>query len=194
LIAGRGVDPCARRQRSVDHPLSLMFASIISDTAQQFGVNWPHFLAQCLSFSLVVFLLHRFAYKPILQVLEERRQRIQEGLENAERIKAELAKTEAARQEALNAANQQANRLIEEARVAAAKVLEQETQKAIATANQIVAKAREASEAELARMKVELRKEIGRLVVETTAKVTGKVLTVDDHQRLAEETNRQLAA
>jgi len=40
----------------------------------------------------------------------------------------------------------------------------------------------------------ELRKEIGRLVVETTAKVTGKVLTVDDHQRLAEETNRQLAA
>ena len=124
----------------------------------------------------------------------ERRQRIKEGLENAERIKAELAKTEAARQEALNQANQQANRLIEEARVAASKVLEQETQKAIATANQIVAKAREAGEAELVRMKAELRKEIGRLVVETTAKVTGKVLTVEDHQRLAEETKRQLAA
>jgi len=43
-------------------------------------------------------------------------------------------------------------------------------------------------------MKAELRKEIGRLVVETTAKVTGKVLTVEDHQRLAEETKRQLAA
>ena len=171
-----------------------MFASIISDTSRQFGVDWPHFLAQCISFSIVLFLLHRFAYKPILQILEERRQRIKEGLENAERIKAELAKTEAARQEALNQANQQANRLIEEARVAASKVLEQETQKAIATANQIVAKAREAGEAELVRMKAELRKEIGRLVVETTAKVTGKVLTVEDHQRLAEETKRQLAA
>jgi F-type H+-transporting ATPase subunit b len=171
-----------------------MFANIISDTAQQFGVDWPHFIAQCLSFGIVVFLLHRFAYQPILQVLEERRQRIKDGLDNAERIKAELAKTAAARQEALNEANQQANRLIEEARVAAAKVLEQETQKAIATANQIVAKAREASETELARMKTELRREIGRLVVETTAKVTGKVLTVEDHQRLADETNRQLAA
>lgn len=171
-----------------------MFASIISDTARQFGVDWPHFLAQCISFSIVLFLLQRFAYKPILQILEERRQRIKEGLENAERIKAELAKIEAARQEALNQANQQANRLIEEARVAASKVLEQETQKAIATANQIVAKAREASEAELARMKAELRREIGRLVVETTAKVTGKVLTVEDHQRLAEEATRQLAA
>jgi len=82
-----------------------MFASIISDTARQFGVDWPHFLAQCISFSIVLFLLHRFAYKPILQILEERRQRIKEGLENAERIKAELAKTEAARQEALNQAN-----------------------------------------------------------------------------------------
>lgn len=171
-----------------------MFANMISDTAQQFGVDWPHFIAQCVSFAIVLFLLHRFAYQPILQILEERRQRIKEGLDNAERIKQELAKTEAARQEALSQANQQANRLIEEARVAAAKVLEQETQKAIATANQIVAKAREASEAELVHMKAELRKEIGRLVVETTARVTGKVLTVEDHHRLAEETNRQLAA
>jgi len=171
-----------------------MFASIISDTARQFGVDWPHFIAQCVSFSIVLFLLHRFAYKPILQILEDRRQRIKEGLENAERIKAELAKTEAARQEALSQANQQANRLIEEARAAASRVLEQETQKAIATANQIIAKAREASDAELVRLKAELRREIGRLVVDTTAKVTGKVLTGEDQQRLAEETKRQLAA
>lgn len=171
-----------------------MFASIITDTATQFGVDWAHFIAQCLSFAIVLFLLQRFAYKPILQVLEERRQRIKEGLENAEKIKAELAKTEAARQEALNQANQQANELIEEARSAAAKVLEQETQKAIATANQIIAKAREASEAELVRMKTELRREVGRLVIETTAKVTGKVLSVEDHRRLAEETNKELAA
>jgi len=192
-LTGRGAEaPRLVAPRSI-HVLSLMFASIINDTAQQFGVNWPHFIAQCLSFVIVVFLLHRFAYKPILQVLEERRERIKEGLDNAERIKAELAKTEAARQEALNQANQQANRLIEEARQAAAKVLEQESQKAIATAHQIVAKAREASEAELDRMKAELRREIGRLVVETTARVAGKVLTAQDHQRLAEEANRQLA-
>jgi len=171
-----------------------MFASIISDTATQFGVDWAHFLAQCLSFAIVALLLHRYAYRPILQVLEGRRQRIQEGLENAAKIKEELAKTEAARQEALRQANQQANKLIEEARGASAKVLERETQKAIATANQIITKAREASEAELVRMKAELRREVGRLVVETTAKVTGKVLSMDDHRRLADETVKVLAA
>ena len=97
-------------------------------------------------------------------------------------------------QEILNQANLQANKFIEEARTAAAKVLEVESQKAIATANQIIAKAHEASEAELARMKAELRGEIVRLVVGTTAKVTGKILTAEDHQRLADETNRQMAA
>jgi len=94
----------------------------------------------------------------------------------------------------LNQANLQANKMIEEARAAAAKVLEQETQKAIATANDIIAKARQANETELARMKTELRREVGRLVVSTTAKVTGKVLTGEDQNRLADETNRQLAA
>jgi F-type H+-transporting ATPase subunit b len=44
------------------------------------------------------------------------------------------------------------------------------------------------------RLMVEMKKELGRLVVDTTAKVTGKVLTPDDQQRLSEETARQVAA
>lgn len=166
---------------------------MIGDTARQFGVNWPMFISQCISFSIVAFLLHRFAYKPVLKVLEERREKIAEGLANAEQIKKDLANAQTKAQEILGQASAQGNKLIEEARQSAARVLEQETQKAIATANDIIAKARQASESELARMKVELRREVGRLVVVTTAKVTGKILTPEDQQRLAEETNQQLA-
>lgn len=179
----------------------VLFASIGSDlvetakdTAERFGLDAPHFGAQVVSFLIVAGLLYRLAYKPILIVLEERRQRIAEGLDNAEKIKAELARTEAARQEVLNQAATQANQLIEEARTAAARVREQETQKAIAAAEQIIAKAREASAADHARMLTELKREVGRLVVQTTATVTGKILTPEDQKRLAEETSRQLAA
>jgi F-type H+-transporting ATPase subunit b len=91
-------------------------------------------------------------------------------------------------------AGQQAAKMIEEARAAAAKVQEQETQKAIAVAQSIVDKARQATQAEHAKMLADLRREVGRLVVEATAKVTGKVLTLEDQNRLAEETNRELAA
>ena len=65
---------------------------------------------------------------------------------------------------------------------------------AIAAAQAIVDKARQATEAEHTHMLAELRREVGRLVVATTAKVTGKVLTLDDQKRLVEETNRELAA
>src|SRR5438552_3260760 len=110
----------------------ILFADMISDTARDFGVDWPHLIAQMFSFLIVAGALTLFAYKPILNVLDERRSRIAESLANAERIKQELARTEAARQEVLNQTNLQANKLIEEARAAAARVQEQETQKAIA--------------------------------------------------------------
>src|SRR6185369_15193641 len=113
------------------------------------------------SFAIVAFLLHRFAYKPILRVLEERRQRIAEGLANAEKIKQELAKAEATRQEILAKANTQATQLIEEARAAAAKVQESETQRAIKMAEDIIAKAQQAAIAERQKTKDELLKELG---------------------------------
>ena len=174
-----------------------MFAAAenpITEISRTFGLDVPHFISQVISFAIVAFLLQRFAYKPILKVLEERRQRIAEGLANAEKIKQELAKAEAARQEIMAKASQQANKLIEEARAAAAKVQETETQRAIKAAEDIIAKAQQAGVAERQRMKDELLKELGQLVVRTTAQVTGKILTMDDQRRLIDETNKQLAA
>ncbi len=166
----------------------------VAQIARTFGVDWAHLIAQIISFGIVCALLYFFAYKRVLAMLEERRERIAESLANAEKIKAELAKAEVQRQEIMTQANTQANKLIEEARSAAARVQAQETQKAIAAAEQIIAKAREAAVADHARMLAELKREVGRLVVQTTATVTGKVLTADDQKRLAEETARQIAA
>jgi F-type H+-transporting ATPase subunit b len=169
-------------------------AANATQTARTFGLDWPHFIAQVISFSLVSFLLYKFAYTPILTMLADRRQRIADGLANADRIKAELARTEAMQREVLEKANAQANKLIEEARAAAARVQEQETQKAIAQAEQIIAKAKEATTLERNRMLSELRREVGGLVVRTTSQVIGRTLTNEDQQRLSEETRRQLAA
>ena len=159
-----------------------------------FGVDWSHLLAQVVSFCIVCFILYRFAYRPVLTMLEVRRQQIAQGLANAEQIKAELARTEAQRQEVMAQANAQANRFIEEARAAAARLQEQEIQKAIAAAGQIMIKAREAAAQDHDRMLAELKREVGRLVVQATTVVTGKILTSEDQRRLAEETARQVTA
>jgi F-type H+-transporting ATPase subunit b len=159
-----------------------------------FGVNWPQLLAQVVSFCIVCLILYRFAYRPVLKMLEVRRQQIAQGLANAEQIKSELARTEAQRQEVMAQANVQANKFIEEARAAAARVRQQETEKAIAAAEQIMITAREAAAQEHDRMLADLKREIGKLVVQATTTVTGKILTAEDQQRLAEEASKQIAA
>jgi len=164
----------------------------IEDIARTFGVDWPHLLAQTISFCIVCILLYRFAYRPILRMLEERRQLIAQGLANSEKIKAELARTEAQRQEVMVKANAQATQFIDEARTVAARLQAQETQKAIAAAEQIMVRAHETAAQEHARVFAELKREVGRLVVQTTAAITGKILTADDQRRLAEETAKQL--
>lgn len=164
----------------------------IEQIATTFGVDWPHLLAQIVSFGIVCLVLYFLAYKPVLQILEARRQQIASGLANAEKIKAELARIESERQAVLLKADAEGKQLIDEARAAAARVEAEETRKAVASAEQIVIRAREATERDRARMLAEVKGEVGRLVVQTTAKVAGKVLTAEDQRRLAEETARHL--
>jgi len=165
----------------------------VGEIARTFGVDWPHLISQSISFGIVCAVLYAFAYKPILQMLEARRQQIAAGLANAQKIKAELTRIESERQAVLAKAGDEGRRLIDEARAAAARVQADETQKAMSAAEQILARAREAAERDRARMLAELKHEVGRLVVQTTASVTGKILTAEDHRRLAEETASQLA-
>jgi len=167
-------------------------AGQIEQIASTFGVDWTHLGAQIVSFGIVCGILYLLAYKPILQMLEARRQQIASGLANAEKIKAELARIEVERQGVLTRAGAEGKQLIDEARAAAARVQAEETQKAIAAAEQILVRAHETAERERARMLAELKREVGRLVVQTAASVTGKILTTDDQRRLAEETSRQL--
>ena len=124
---------------------------------------------------------------------EERRRRIEEGQANAEKIKQQLAEAEKNYAEILKKANAEAAALIEETRKSAEALSQREAQNAIRQAEDIIAKARADIENERNRMVDEVKKEMVGLVVNTTAKVTGKVLTPEDQKRLNEETAAQLA-
>ena len=156
------------------------------------GINWNEFIASAIDFSIVLLVLWKLAYKPVFNMLETRKAKIAEGLANAEKIKTELAKTEAARQKILTDAGDLANKIIAEARAAAARVGEVETQKAVTAAEQILIKAREAAAQERAATLAALKREVGRLVVQTSMTVTGKILSPVDQNRLAEETQQQI--
>jgi len=136
------------------------------------GLDPRIFLAQLISFSIVFFVLWKYAYGPIFSMLQTRRDKIAEALANAEKIKSDVAQTEAERQKILADAGDKANKLIDEARQAAARVREQETQKAISEAGQIVIKAR----SRRAGTRADAR------VAETRSRTAGRADDLDRHR------------
>ena len=83
----------------------------IEEIARTFGVDWPHLMAQIVSFGIVCAVLYLLAYTPILKILAARRQQIADGLANADKIKAELARIEAERHAILARAGEDGKQL-----------------------------------------------------------------------------------
>ncbi len=160
----------------------------------QFGVTWSKFGAQVILFLLVYLILKKFAFTPIIATFEARRRTIEEGQANAEKIKRQLAESELRCQEILRKANADAQRIIEEARNSSESITQKQLQQAIKDAENIIIKANESVSLDRARMIAEVKTEMLHLVIDTTSKVVGKVLTPADQERLASETSNQLAA
>ncbi|TAE78020.1 MAG: ATP synthase F0 subunit B [Verrucomicrobia bacterium] len=162
-------------------------ASPLETIQKTFGLNGPLFIAQVINFFLVIFVLKKFAFGPIQAMLEQRRSRIAEGEAKLKRIEQQLADSETTTAAAIAKANEDAARLVNEAKVSAAALSEQKAQEAIASAQQILANAETAAQAERAAIKAELKQEFGRLVAATTSQVTGKILSSDDQARINQE-------
>jgi F-type H+-transporting ATPase subunit b len=160
---------------------------VVGEIMKTFNVTWPLFISQCVSFLIVALLLKKFAFVPIQAMLEQRRSKIAEGEEKLKRIEKQLADSEATTAAAIAKANEEAVRLINEAKQGATAFTEQKSQEAIAQAQQILAKAEAAAKADRDRLSTELKREFGRLVAATASQVTGKILTQEDQKRINED-------
>ncbi len=160
---------------------------VLENIQKTFGLNPPFFIAQVVNFFLVIFVLKKFAFGPVQAMLEERRSRIAAGEEKLKVIERQLAETEATTAAAIAKANEEAVRMVEEAKAGAATFSEQKAQEAISSAQTILAKAEAAAKADRDRLITELKSEFGRMVALTTSQVTGKVLTADDQKRINED-------
>ena len=165
----------------------------IEEIARTFGVDWAHLIAQMISFGIVCGVLYLLAYKPILRMLAARREQIASGLANAAQIKAELSRDRGSALEVLARAEEEGRLLIEEARAAGALCRKTRSRRRWQPDSTFVGRAR-SGRAGARALACRGEREVGRLVIQTSAAVTGKILTPEDHRRLAEETARQLAS
>lgn len=166
--------------------------STITRISQDFGLSVPLILAQILSFSIVAFVLWRFAFKPVLATLDERQQKIAAGLKYAEDMQAKLAATQQETAAIIKNANMEATRIIDDARKSAKEFLDRQTQEASGKANDLFNKAQQAIELERRKMLADARHEIARLVVATTERVLAQKLTDLDRAAYNDAASREL--
>ncbi|MEY4307351.1 MAG: hypothetical protein RJA95_719 [Verrucomicrobiota bacterium] len=158
-----------------------------------FGVDGPHLLVQLVNFSILAFILYRFAIKPALGQMEERNRLIEKGLADAQAATQRLAEAQKASEAKLNAASDEAAKILADARNAAKAAVEAAKSEASAAQAEVVAKAKAAIEADRVKMLAEVRGEVSRLVVETAAKVLEQNLDDATRGRLNEAAVKQLA-
>lgn len=176
------------------HEAATGDTGLITMLTDTFGVNIKILIAQMVNFSIVAYLLWRFAFKPVMATMEEREQTIAQGLTDAEKAKQQLESAEIAKAEKLKEANTSAQKILQEARTQAEEfgARQKETLE-----GELVEKRRRADEAiELEREKAlnEARADIARLVVLTSGKVLKKELSDEERGRLNAAATRELAS
>ena len=164
----------------------------IAGIAHKFGVEWPFLIAQIISFSVVAFLLYKFAFKPVLATIDERQAKIEDGLNYAEEMKAKLADAETQHEARIKEASLEAQQIIHEARDTGKEMIEKQSQEASERAEQMIANAEQATELERKKMVAEVREEIARLVAQTASRVLSRDLGDDERSRYVASASREL--
>ena len=154
---------------------------------ETFGVKPILLLAQIVNFIILLFLLNKFAYKPIMKVLDDRKHKIETSMRQAEEVEKKLAETEASQKEIIGRAERESTKIIEEAR-AAAKKLQDETM--VETSNKMeeaLLKNKDSIKLEREKMVNEVKADMADLVADTTKKVLGKTLTSGNNRELVND-------
>ncbi len=158
---------------------------------EQLGINWGLLIAHILNLGLLIFLLSRLLYQPILRMLNERTERIQNSLREADQVKQQLARAQQDYDAAIARARQEAAGILsqaqERARVQEAEILAQARQEA----DQIRQEARVQAGQERDQMLRDLKGQMAQLVTATAEKVLGAELK-SNHSRLIDESLAQL--
>ena len=155
--------------------------------AKALGLDGKLLAAQIVNFIILVLVLRQFVYKPLIGLLEKRRQTIEESLTKAETIEKQAADFAVEHEKRINESKAEAANIIDSAKSAAESMKNDIQAKAQSEADRILTKAQEEIANQKEQMLTELKHEVGTLVVAATGKILGKELDQKTQSRLIEE-------
>jgi len=151
------------------------------------GINVPVLIAQTLNFVVLLILLRAFVYKPVLNMLDERKRKIAEGLSAAEQGREREIEAARLAQEQIESSRREGQAIVQQAQQVAQRVQEEGRQSAQAQAELLLERARGEIQLERDNAIAELRREFADLTIAAAEKVIGESLDRSAHQRLISE-------
>ena len=160
------------------------------DILTQFGVDWQHLLIQIINFAIILILLRVFLYKPVLKVLQERKDRIAKSLIDAEEIQKQLQTSEIERDKKLKKALEEAQGIINEAKESASQIVEAAHTKAEEDIKAMIARSEASLKVEQKKLHQEMRSELSSLVTSALRRISPHVLTKSDQSKIIEDSTK----
>jgi F-type H+-transporting ATPase subunit b len=151
------------------------------------GINLPVLIGQTLSFTFLIVILRLLVYKPVLAMLDERRERIREGLNAADRGREQAVEAERAAQEQIEAARREGQNIVANAQQIAQRLQEEGRAQALQQQEVMLERARSEIQLERDAAISELRREFADLTITAAEKVIGQSLDRTAHQRLIDQ-------
>jgi len=148
------------------------------------GINLTSFIAQVINFLIVMFLLWKFAYKPVLGILETRQKKVEQGLKDAEKAGKDRTEAELEAEKITENAYKEANEILKNAKDAANLEAAELVKKASDQADRIMASAKSEAAAMKERAMTDAKKEISDVVVIALDKIVGKEFTEEEKKKL----------
>ena len=163
------------------------------DLFSSLGLDWKLLVAQTVAFIVLLLVLKKWVYPPIVAMLDKRDTEIREGIEAAAKAKKAADESEMRTMELMQQARQESRDIVASAKKEAADIVDQAEKKAHDQAERIVAAGRADVATELAAAKKELRGEMIDLVMEATANVTRQTVDAGKDTKLIEKSLKELA-
>ena len=149
-------------------------------------------LGQTLAFVIFVAICWKYAWPPIIAIMEEREKRIADGLEAAKKADDSLAEDQLAFDKEMNKAKAEAAEILEKANSRASQIVSDATVKAEAEAEKILSSASKTIENDVNKAKEELRQKMSELIIDTSEKILGDEISPEKHQELLKKAASEL--
>jgi len=158
----------------------------MDEFVQTFHVDWKLLIAQLVNFGIVLFVIWRFALKPLMGIMAKRSEEIEKSLSDAKRIERELAETEQIKDDRLLEAKKEAQQIIALASAEAEKIRTTKIEQTKQEIQKVVDQTKVQIAAEKVAMLREAKQELGNLVISATEKVLAKKITSAEDKALVE--------